>query len=726
MRIRMVFVLSLASAAAQAQPAPKIQDQFTPAKLSRLGGLAGERFDINLDKRLLRVNQEGLLGGFEQRPGKQEWIGEHIGKFLDAAANTYEHKPDPRLKSLMDRLTSRLLATQLSDGYLGTYLPKDYWTSWDVWVHKYDLLGLIAYHRVSRDPKALEAARRVGELLMRTFGEASGQRSIIKASTHVGMAATSVLEPVVYLYRETGDERLLRFAAFLVKSWEEPGGPRILTSLLEHGNVRKTANNKAYEMMSCLVGLLELHRYTGEPTYLKAAAAAWDDIRARRRFVTGTTSNLEHFQEDHVLPALESSNVGEGCATVTWMQLNWSLLRLTGEAKYAAELERSIYNHLLGAQNPSNGDFCYFTPLIGRKRASPGINCCVSSGPRGVSLIPQMVFGRRGDAAAVLILTPAEGRVPLNGLDVTLRAEGTWQAMKIAVDPSRPARFPLELRVPEWAARTRLRLNGRTWTPKPGEMFRLEREWKPGDTLEVWNTLQPVIVDGGPSYPDSFAVQYGPQVYALDRASNPEVPYLHLVAGGAKPALRRGADEKTFLLKAEIATPARRRAEIKLTPFNEATDMRVWIARRLPAKPEALPVTLYAREGQSRNENQLGSIVDGQPGTSRTTQGRGPVPAEGDFFSVELPRPEKIARIVFHQGPMTARGGAFAGKPSVEYQAAPGAAWISLGTLETYAGKAGEAYELRLPQPVPMSALRVVGQPAAQVVSCAELEAYTR
>ncbi|MDX2153552.1 MAG: glycoside hydrolase family 127 protein [Bryobacteraceae bacterium] len=722
-RLTIAFV---AAGILAAQAPPKVQDRFEPARLTRLGGQVGERFDINLEKRLLRVNQERLLRGFEQRPGEQDWIGEHIGKFLDAAANTYEHKPDERLKALMDRLTSRLLATQADDGYLGTYLPKDYWTSWDVWVHKYDLIGLLAYHRVSGDPKALEAARRVGELLMKTFGEGPGQRSIIKASTHVGMAATSVLEPVVYLYKATGDERLLRFAGFLVKSWEEPGGPRVLTSLLEHGNVRKTANNKAYEMMSCLVGLLELYRYTGDASYLKAAAAAWEDIRARRRFITGTTSNLEHFQEDHVLPGLESSNVGETCATVTWMQLGWELLRLTGEAKYAEELERSIYNHLLGAQNPANGDYCYFTPLIGRKRPSPGINCCVSSGPRGISLIPQMAMGRRADAVAVLLLAPAEGKVTLNGTEVNVRAEGDYRAMKIRVDAGRAMSFPVEVRIPEWVTRTLVRVNGKTWNAKPGAIARVEREWKPGDVLEVWNTLRPMVHDGGPTYAGSFAVQYGPQVYAVDRAANPEVPYLHLVAGGRKPAVRRGAEDGVLVLKAEVATPARRRMDIRLTPFSEASDLRVWIPRELPAQPEALPVTLFGRESQSRNENQLGSIVDGRGDTSRATNGRGAVPPDGDFFAVELPRAEKIARVVFRQGPVGERGGAFAGKPRVEYQAAAGGAWTSLGDLGAYAGKAGEAYELKLPEPVAATAIRVIGRPAGASVSCAELEAYVR
>ena len=77
------------------------------------------------------------------------------------------------------------------------------------------------------------------------------------------MAATSVLEPICQLYRYTGDPRYLAFARFIVdQAWEQPNGPKIISSLLSAGSVFHTANAKAYEMMSDLVGLCELYRLT--------------------------------------------------------------------------------------------------------------------------------------------------------------------------------------------------------------------------------------------------------------------------------------------------------------------------------------------------------------------------------------------------------------------------------------------------------------------------------
>ena len=52
--------------------------------------------------------------------------------------------------------------------------------------------------------------------------------------------------------------------------------------------------------------------------------------------------------------------------------MNLELLELTGEAKYADELERTIYNALSAAQHPESGHICYFMPLNGSKQYRDG------------------------------------------------------------------------------------------------------------------------------------------------------------------------------------------------------------------------------------------------------------------------------------------------------------------------------------------------------------------
>ena len=545
-KVGLLTLLSANLLAQNPQPQPAVVDQikdvFVPARYAPQtaeAGYVGERMRINLEKRLLTLNLASLLEPYAHRPGKQTWIGEHVGKFLHAAGYTWQYTGNARLKQKMDSVVRVLLASQTPDGYLGTYLEADRWTEWDVWSHKYNLIGLLSYYQATGNEAALASCRKVGDLLIRTFQE--GGRDIIASGTHVGMAPTSVLEPMVMLYRCTGDKRYLGFCQFLVKSWDQPGGPRILASLLEHGNVHKTANGKAYEMLSNLVGLLDLYRMTGEEKYLKACTNAWQDIKTKRHYPTGTSSWGEHFREDFQLrPDGEVhgdkyEGGGEGCVTVTWQQMNWHLLRLTGEPKYADELERITYNSLLGAQSPRDGSVCYFIPMSGRKRFGevnhgilPDVSCCASSIPRGIALIPQYVAGSTGTAqATVWQCIPGSYalrmQLPEGNLSVNLRIstpypkEGTARVtIDLPEQPKRPSRFTLRLRVPEWCRQYQASVGGETFQGKAGEFLLINRLWRGGEQVQISLSLDLQVVADNNRGSDRVSIQRGPQVLAED------------------------------------------------------------------------------------------------------------------------------------------------------------------------------------------------------------------
>ena len=150
--------------------------------------------------------------------------------------------------------------------------------------------------------QALAACRKIGDLLIRTFGDAPGQRDINKSGEHVGMAPDSVLEAIVLLYRATDDPRYQQFATYIVTHYDAPGGPAILASLEKTKSVRKVANAKAYEMTSNFNGILELYRVTGNQRYLDDMLTAWQDIADNRLYITGSASSYEVYQDDFHLP----------------------------------------------------------------------------------------------------------------------------------------------------------------------------------------------------------------------------------------------------------------------------------------------------------------------------------------------------------------------------------------------------------------------------------------
>ena len=508
----------------------EIKDKFTPAPFGNqvIGGYLGKRLDINLNKRLLEVDETELLSGYLNRPGKQNWVGEHIGKYLDAACNTWLYTHDSRLKVQLDRMLTILLNTQKDDGYLGTYTPEQYWTNWDVWAHKYNLVGLLAYYKSTGYLPALNAAKLIGDLLCRTFGENPGQMDIVTSGTHVGMASTSVLGPIVDLYRYTGDNKYLDFAHYIVTSYNHPDGPAIIRSILENGHVNQVANGKAYELLSNLVGIIKLYKLTGEKQLLTVVDIAWNDIVKNRLYITGTASSYELFRGDHELPAGSGDHMGEGCVTTTWFQLNYELFSLTSYSKYYDELEKSLYNHLSGSENPRSGCVSYYTPLQGSKPYSCGISCCLSSIPRGISMIPMINYGKISGAPTILLfdsqkiidtlMSQSNQKIPIK-----IKAESCFPDsgnIVYTIISDSAAVFAINFRVPGWSNHYIASVDNVEYEGIPGTYLKIERNWIPGEKVFIRFSIPTILIPGGKNYPDRFALKRGPQVLSVDQTLN--------------------------------------------------------------------------------------------------------------------------------------------------------------------------------------------------------------
>lgn len=566
---------------------PAMPDVLQPLDPSavRIEGWLGARIDANVRGRLEVVDTVPLLAGYIKKPGEQSYVGEHVGKWLHAATLAWAYTGDEALRHKLDDVASQLIATQEPDGYLGTYIPAERFglypdADWDVWSHKYSIIGLLTYYRYTGNQPALEGARRAADLLIATF---PAKKSILAAGTHVGMAATSVLEPIVELYSVTGDERYLAFARYIVSAYDEPGGPAIVKSLLTSKQVSKTANRKAYEMLSNLVGLCELARVTGDVRLLTAVTNAWTDIVQNRLYLTGSSSNYEKFGADHELPNGEDAHVGETCVTTTWIQLNLQLLRLTGNVAYADEIERSLYNHLTAAQNPRGDDWCYYTALEGLKHYDKGITCCHSSGPRALALAPTAAYLWAPGTLYVSTFEPSSARFQVGGDPVEIVQQSgfpTEGRSTLVVRTAKPVSFALKVRVPQWAAPFRAGdvLSNGGWASLPAQT------WHDGDKVDLSFSLRGRVIRGEYTNFGRVALAWGPFVLAVDSASNPKVesiPALRL-APGSEPVLMASAGG--LLFRTKVRGPwDDAPVDVALVPFADAGasggEYRIWLRR---------------------------------------------------------------------------------------------------------------------------------------------------
>lgn len=754
---------------------PVVADKTYPMAPNavEISGLLGERIRAHTFGRIMNIDEDVLLAGFRSRPGSHPWIGEHVGKWLHAASLLWLRSQDPALHEKITRVAKGLIATQDDDGYLGTYVPEKRFglyreADWDVWVHKYCLIGLLSYYGISGDEDALTACKRAGDLLVSVFPR---QRSILKAGTHVGMAATSILEPIVLLYRATGEKKYLDFALYIVGSWDEAGGPQVLSAMLREKTVLAVGNRKAYEMLSNYVGLCELYRATGKPEFLEAAQYAWEDVKAKRLYITGGSSAGEHFQPDGHLPNDEGAHIQEMCVTTTWTQLCWQLLRLTGEEKYAAALEQVLLNETLGAQKPDGSGFAYFTPLDGQKQfradypGTRGMDCCNSSGPRALGLAPTFLATMDGDGFRVNTFAPSCWRVTISGapIAITLKSRFPGDGVgTIEIDPQHDVDFHLAIRVPRWTANPKVSIAGETFQAEPGAYLTIKRLWRRGDVVKFSFPFVPKVHVGSGSNEGRVAVTAGPLVLALDKADNPgvRIPQYVALRGMAaedcrfesRPAKgnRSWEDETLWACNARdpMAASKGKEAECRvlLRPFLDAgsrdsSRYAVWLrAPDAVLNGDAIGPFTFGRELYSGEGNVSGSIADGDSTTFRVTyDGK---PQEQAFFGVAIEKSVKISRAVYVAGNTFHDGGWFdatGGKPKLQVKKTSNGPWVDIAVFEDYPAatatdpkgiRPGTRFTVRF-EPVQAVAIRIIGKPSSgdnptqAFISCAELAAFS-
>jgi DUF1680 family protein len=488
-----------------------------------------------------------------------DWYGEHAGKWLCAAAHAVERTGDPQLTASLRRVADYLVGVQDSSGYLGTYAPARRFTcrqvsgprtwdgapgqrTWDIWVHSYLILGLLEAGRALAHPPYIAAARKIGDLCWQTLS--TGGIDITSLGNHHGLSATVLLDPAVELYLETREPKYLELAKLILHQASAAPALELMPQALAGTDAAFIATGKAYQLSWNLVGLVKLHRATGEASYLQAAQKVWTSIKQHHLTLGGGPwGGVAHRSREVFNPPHIFSPYGyvETCSTFSWIQLNRELLAVTGEAKYADEIEKSAYNDLLGAQAPAGDNWCYYSFPNGKRVYTTYWRCCKSSGPWALEELPPVAYGVTPEGHVAINLygpgqatlsTPAAGAVRIKQ-DTRYPYDGD---IRISVRPERTARFSLLLRIPGWVDLAVIQVNGRTFTgPALANTYAaIERDWQPGDVVTVSLAMPPRLrrqvnrniqesraPDGSPVcqevlHFDYAAITRGPLVYATD------------------------------------------------------------------------------------------------------------------------------------------------------------------------------------------------------------------
>ena len=350
----------------------------------QLEPIQSAKFDIDgeIGRRLDAVTQQWILPAplanpamlemfrnRDRQPYQQQmpWAGEFAGKYLTHAVQIYRLTRDAELGKHIEWFVGEFVKLQAEDGYLGPW-PEQWRLKmgtptqkypWDAWGHYHAMTGLLLWYQDAGDKRALQCARRIGDLFCNRF---LGNTGLHDSGCHEMNQAPA--HSLTVLHELTGEKKYLAMAQQIVREFEIPDAGDYVRTALAGKEFWETPKPR-WESLHPIMALAELYYATGEAQYRQAFEHLWWSMcKGDRHNNGGFTSGERATGNPYDKAPIET------CCTVAWMAMSVEMLRLTGNPIVADELELAMLNSGIGMLSPSGRWVTYNTPMDGERRAS--------------------------------------------------------------------------------------------------------------------------------------------------------------------------------------------------------------------------------------------------------------------------------------------------------------------------------------------------------------------
>lgn len=532
------------------------------------------------------------------------WQDEWVYKWIEAASYVFAQTKDAWLDERMDEAIDLIARAQEQDGYIATQIRVRGWPRFqnkshhEVYVMGHLLSAACAHFRATGKTTFLDVARKVGDFLHRTFYPKPAPEL-----AHIVFNPSHIMG-LVELYRTTGEQKYLDAANACIDMFgAEPGGT---DQTQDRVPLREETQVVGHQVLGTYLyaGAADAYLETGDETLLAALDRLWDDMTQRRMYVHGgvcavhrghsirpravlartspgapilntlgarptqpdgypghlvnrhTDDVHEAAGDDYDLPSTTGYN--ETCAQIGNVLWNWRLLETRAEARYAALIERTLYNSVISGIGIDGKSWFYTNPLRfhgaehkllsqdAYERFQPGRVhvCCPSNLVRAMAGVHGYVYAVSDSDLWVNLYGAStfDGDLPAGRhLRVTQETTYPWDGTVTFTVEDTPARdWTLRLRIPEWAHGATLTVNGEPVGPsgsgaasgasgagavlEAGTYAPLQRRWQAGDTVRLDLPMRVRLLEGHPRVEatrNHVAVHRGPLLYCLE---SPDLP----------------------------------------------------------------------------------------------------------------------------------------------------------------------------------------------------------
>ncbi|MDO4563193.1 MAG: glycoside hydrolase family 127 protein [Clostridia bacterium] len=496
-----------------------------------------------------------LAGGQYSVPNQDPWANAYTHNTIEAMclALTIDADGDAEItaaqvniKRELERWIPIVLSAQESDGYLNTNYTLNNKQRWSVktdhegYVMGYFIEAALAHYALTdfNDTRLYNAAVKCADLWVSTIGAPPKK---FWYDGHEGMEMALVRLGRFVNEREGSQkgDKYIELAQFLCDA--RGNGSEYDQSHLS-ATEQSEAVGHAVRATYLYSAMTDIAMEKKNNIYYNAVKRLWDSTVNHKMYITGGIGSIasnEGFTDNYVLP---NKSYNESCASCGMVFWNNRMNNAFHDSRYIDNLERQMYNVVLGAVSLEGESFYYQNELDANwSRYSWHVcPCCVGNIPRTILSLPQLMYSTEGEDTLYINML-AGSTVKLSGIagtdvEIVQQTDYPWRAnTKIIVNPSADKDFTIKLRVPKFEETSlytfshssdiyTVDVNGAAETyPTENGYVVIKRIWSAGDYISLDFPMEIKRIYADPRIEADngrVALARGPIVYNLEDVDN--------------------------------------------------------------------------------------------------------------------------------------------------------------------------------------------------------------
>lgn len=502
----------------------------------------------------------------DKADSKDGFIGTHwqdgdYYKWLEAQIAVYSVTKDPKLLDSIREKAALLARSVAEDGYITTHTQIGFGLMNETKKYKntkrfiapnqhetynmgHFLTLAVTHYRVTGERTLLDAAIKVGDFLDGYF------KKMTPELTDIDYNPTQIMG-LMELYRCTGDKKYMDCANRFITARGQKKGK---TQNQNDTRLREESRAVGHAVLAPVlyIGAADYVAESNDTVLKNALERIWNDMYLRKASFTGGLGNVhagpsEKNRSEAVHEAFgypyhihSASAYNETCATFYGAYFSWRMFLLTGEVKYLDMMEKAFYNNL-SSMGIDGKDYFYTNVLRwhGKNHYMLSLDyhdrwttecscvCCPTSLVRFLAETKEYAYAQNESSLYVTLYGSNEINTLIGNKKVsfTQTTDYPWDGkIRMIYKGDKNAEFSLNLRIPQWAGNTVLKVNGEEIKVNSGTFATVNRKWKSGDCIDFYLDLKPVINEANPMVEEvrnQVAVSYGPLVYCAEAIDLP-------------------------------------------------------------------------------------------------------------------------------------------------------------------------------------------------------------